>query len=112
MAGANKSATTSARRSKRKNGIGPNAIIARTRFPIPASGRHRLCGDRFVPAPDCVPHRASPLPPLMHYALLRPLLFALEPERAHGLTLDALDRTHALGLIALVAPRAAGTAVR
>ena len=48
----------------------------------------------------------------MHYSLLRPLLFALDPERAHGLTLDALDRTHALGLSGLIAPRTRGTAVR
>ena len=40
----------------------------------------------------------------MHYALLRPLLFALDPERAHHLTLKALDRTHALGLTSLVVP--------
>ena len=44
----------------------------------------------------------------MHYALLRPLLFAFEPERAHALTLDALARTHALGLSSLVAAPAAG----
>ncbi|MEO8134414.1 MAG: quinone-dependent dihydroorotate dehydrogenase, partial [Betaproteobacteria bacterium] len=48
----------------------------------------------------------------MHYALLRPLLFALDPERAHGLTLQALEKTHALGLSALVAPRVTGTPVR
>ncbi len=48
----------------------------------------------------------------MHYSLLRPLLFALDPERAHGLTLDALERTHALGLTGLLARRAPGKPVR
>ena len=48
----------------------------------------------------------------MHYSLLRPLLFALDPERAHALTLDALDRTHALGLTGLIARRTPGTPVR
>ena len=48
----------------------------------------------------------------MNYSLLRPLLFTLDPERAHGLTLEALDRTHALGLARLIAPRTRGTAVR
>ena len=41
----------------------------------------------------------------VHYSLLRPLLFALDPERAHALTLDALDRTNALGLAGLIADR-------
>ena len=48
----------------------------------------------------------------MHYALLRPLLFALDPERAHRLTLDALDKTHALGLDSLVAAPVSGKPVR
>ena len=48
----------------------------------------------------------------MHYALLRPLLFAIDPERAHHLTLEALDRTHALGLTGFVATRVAGHPVR
>jgi dihydroorotate dehydrogenase len=47
----------------------------------------------------------------VHYSLLRPLLFALDPERAHGLTLEALERTHALGLTGLVARRVPGTPV-
>lgn len=34
----------------------------------------------------------------MAYALLRPLLFRLEAERAHRWTLNALDAAHALGL--------------
>ncbi|MBK8742955.1 MAG: quinone-dependent dihydroorotate dehydrogenase [Betaproteobacteria bacterium] len=48
----------------------------------------------------------------MHYSLLRPLLFALDPERAHALTLDVLDRTHALGLGGLVARPARGQPAR
>src|SRR6187397_552922 len=48
----------------------------------------------------------------MHYALLRPVLFALDPERAHALTLEVLDRTHALGLSGLVASRSPGHPVR
>ena len=35
------------------------------------------------------------------YALARPLLFALDAEKAHHLTLPALRRAHALGLTAL-----------
>ena len=37
------------------------------------------------------------------YGLVRPLLFSLDPERAHGLTLAALDRIHAAGLGATLA---------
>ncbi|MEP7084348.1 MAG: quinone-dependent dihydroorotate dehydrogenase [Betaproteobacteria bacterium] len=48
----------------------------------------------------------------MHYSLLRPLLFTLDPERAHGLTLEALERTHALGVTGLIAKRARGTRVQ
>jgi dihydroorotate dehydrogenase len=48
----------------------------------------------------------------VHYSLLRPLLFALGPERAHALTLAALDRTHALGLAGLIARRTPGQPVR
>jgi dihydroorotate dehydrogenase len=47
----------------------------------------------------------------VHYALLRPLLFAFEPERAHALTLEALARTRALGLSSLVARRETGQPV-
>ncbi|MGO4478284.1 quinone-dependent dihydroorotate dehydrogenase [Massilia sp. 2TAF26] len=36
------------------------------------------------------------------YALARPLLFSLDPETAHNLTLPALRRAHALGLTGLV----------
>ncbi len=38
------------------------------------------------------------------YALARPLLFALDPERAHALGMAALDRAHALGLGHWLAP--------
>ena len=41
----------------------------------------------------------------MAYRLLRPLLFALDPETAHGVTLAALDALDALGLAGLVAGR-------
>lgn len=37
------------------------------------------------------------------YASARPLLFRLDPERAHGLTLGALDLLHRAGLSSLVA---------
>ncbi len=37
----------------------------------------------------------------MSYALLRPLLFACDAERAHGLALRALDAAHAVGLAGL-----------
>jgi dihydroorotate dehydrogenase len=47
----------------------------------------------------------------VHYALLRPLLFAFDPERAHALTLEALERTRALGLSSFVARRETGRPV-
>ena len=37
------------------------------------------------------------------YSMLRPLLFRLEAERAHGVTLGALERLHGMGLGGLVA---------
>ncbi|MCG2582779.1 quinone-dependent dihydroorotate dehydrogenase [Massilia sp. TS11] len=40
------------------------------------------------------------------YALTRPLLFALDPETAHNLTLPALRRAARLGLTAMVKPPA------
>ena len=42
------------------------------------------------------------------YGLVRPLLFSLDAERAHGLTLAALDRIHACGLGAIEQAKAAG----
>ncbi len=47
----------------------------------------------------------------MLYSLLRPALFSLEPEDAHGLTLAALDTAQALGLLKRL-PRAEGRPVR
>ena len=47
----------------------------------------------------------------MHYSLLRPLLFALDPERAHQFTLDALDRTETFGLTGLISSRQQGRTV-
>ena len=41
----------------------------------------------------------------MWYPLLRPLLFTLDAERAHHLTLGALQAAHALGLTRLLSPR-------
>ncbi len=41
----------------------------------------------------------------MLYPLLRPLLFRLDPERAHRWTLGVLDAAHGLGLGHLVAPK-------
>src|SRR5690606_32952887 len=38
------------------------------------------------------------------YRMLRPLLFRLDAERAHGLTLRALDRGHGTALGRLLAP--------
>ena len=37
------------------------------------------------------------------YSLVRPFLFSLEAERAHGVTLGALERLHGMGLGGLVA---------
>jgi len=45
------------------------------------------------------------------YTLIRPALFALDPETAHGLTLSGLDAAHTLGLLKLL-PRALGKPVR
>jgi len=47
----------------------------------------------------------------MLYSLLRPALFSLEPEDAHGFTLAALDAAQALGLLKRL-PRAEGRPVR
>jgi dihydroorotate dehydrogenase len=40
---------------------------------------------------------------MMLYRLLRPLLFAMEAERAHGVTLRWLDRANAAGILPLAA---------
>ena len=48
----------------------------------------------------------------MHYALLRPFLFSLDPEIAHRLTLEALDRTNAFGLSGLLTSRSSGSPER
>lgn len=40
----------------------------------------------------------------MSYKLARPLLFSLDPEHAHRLTLSALQRAHVLGLTRWLAP--------
>ncbi|MEQ1661344.1 MAG: quinone-dependent dihydroorotate dehydrogenase [Thiobacillus sp.] len=45
------------------------------------------------------------------YSLLRPALFALDPETAHGATLAGLDVAHRLGLLNLL-PQTPGTPVR
>jgi dihydroorotate dehydrogenase len=47
----------------------------------------------------------------MLYPLIRPALFTLDPETAHGATLSSLDIAHTLGLLKLL-PRAQGTPVR
>jgi len=47
----------------------------------------------------------------MLYSLLRPALFSLDPEDAHGFTLASLDIAHRTGLLALL-PRATGKPVR
>ena len=41
------------------------------------------------------------------YSLLRPLLFRLDPETAHHLTLGGLNTAYSLGLSGLVARRPA-----
>jgi dihydroorotate dehydrogenase len=47
----------------------------------------------------------------MLYSLLRPALFSLDPEYAHGFTLASLEAAHTLGLLKLL-PRATGKPVR
>ncbi len=42
------------------------------------------------------------------YSLMRPLIFRLDPETAHDLTLGGLNAAHALGLSGLVAKRPPG----
>ncbi len=44
------------------------------------------------------------------YSLLRPLLFSIDPETAHHLTLDGLQAAHRLGLLPLFAKRPADDA--
>jgi len=46
----------------------------------------------------------------MLYSLLRPALFSLDPEDAHGFTLAGIDAAYALGLLKLL-PHAAGKPV-
>lgn len=46
------------------------------------------------------------------YPLLRPLLFRLDPETAHDLTLAALKRLHPLGLVRPFVPRVPALPVR
>jgi dihydroorotate dehydrogenase len=46
----------------------------------------------------------------MPYSLLRPLLFALEAETAHHLTLNSLKTLQRLGLTGLISPQPAGSA--
>lgn len=41
----------------------------------------------------------------MLYSLLRPLLFSLEPERAHAVTFSLLRFAHRSGLLSLMAPK-------
>jgi dihydroorotate dehydrogenase len=48
----------------------------------------------------------------MFYPLLRPLLFKLDPERAHQLTLTMLELSHRLHLMRLVAPARLSAPVR
>ena len=48
----------------------------------------------------------------MFFPLLRPLLFALDPETAHDLALASLDAAAATGVARLVAPRASAAPVR
>ena len=43
----------------------------------------------------------------MMYSMMRPLLFTLDPERAHHVTLDALQITHQLALLPLFSSRPA-----
>ena len=43
----------------------------------------------------------------MLYHLARPLLFSLDPEVAHALTLSKLERAHSFGLTGFIAPRIA-----
>jgi dihydroorotate dehydrogenase len=43
----------------------------------------------------------------MLYALARPILFALDPEQAHHITLRIADTAQCLGLLGLAAPRVA-----
>ncbi|MFO7543704.1 MAG: quinone-dependent dihydroorotate dehydrogenase [Thiobacillus sp.] len=47
----------------------------------------------------------------MLYPLIRPALFSLDPEDAHGLTLSGIDVAHKLGLLNLL-PRVQGAPVR
>lgn len=46
------------------------------------------------------------------YALLRPLLFRLDPETAHNLTLSSLNRLHSLGLLKPFMPAVPNLPVR
>jgi dihydroorotate dehydrogenase len=45
----------------------------------------------------------------MLYSLARPFLFQLDPERAHRITMHALDMAHRVGLTGLIASRSASS---
>src|SRR5215831_16748813 len=47
----------------------------------------------------------APSPSCMLYPLVRPLLFSLDPETAHDLTLAGLDAAASLGVARIAAPR-------
>jgi dihydroorotate dehydrogenase len=52
-----------------------------------------------------------PIVRTMFYSLLRPALFSLDPEDAHGLTLSSLDLAQRFGLLKRL-PRATGKPAR
>src|SRR5205823_13769446 len=51
-------------------------------------------------------HRAEKWGRKVIYPFVRPLLFALDPETAHGMTLATLDAAARLGLVQALAARA------
>src|SRR5258705_7925258 len=76
-----------------------------TLFPYTTLFRSR---DRFLIQ---APSRAA-VKGRMLYRALRPLLFALDPERAHGLSLKSLDVLARLGIASLAATSAPRVPVR
>src|SRR4051812_26917211 len=55
--------------------------------------------------PACSSFHFSHMSDKLLYALVRPLLFSLDPEAAHNLTLPSLKRAAALGLTKAIIPR-------
>src|SRR5436309_13457618 len=77
----------SRRSDKRSNGSGAAAV----RSTSPLSDRDCFVATLPPPIRFLAPLRYSLRDPMMFYRLLRPLVFALDPERAHRLVMAIME---------------------